>query len=165
MSGPLIDLKNAKRIWVGATEAQKLWVGQTGWIKPAAPPSAPPSRLYLDAAPVSNSDFILSDALPQSITIRSAAGSRRHVTWLVNIVPGCQIEFSYRGSGSIWARTTNDDAGAEIIHAFFNDRPVGSDPVFVSQTVSTTASRFSILCGSSAPAGEFFIESFRIYVP
>ncbi|WP_050525496.1 hypothetical protein [Pseudorhodobacter aquimaris] len=36
MSGPLINLRDARRIWVGQSEAQRFWVGSgSGWSKPA----------------------------------------------------------------------------------------------------------------------------------
>lgn len=34
MSGPLINLKDAKRLWVGQTEVKKLWVSGAEWVKP-----------------------------------------------------------------------------------------------------------------------------------
>lgn len=39
MSGPLLDLKNANRIWVGQSEAKELWVGGAHWVRPVIGPS------------------------------------------------------------------------------------------------------------------------------
>ncbi|QCO56930.1 hypothetical protein EOK75_14105 (plasmid) [Pseudorhodobacter turbinis] len=157
MSGPLINMRDARRIWVGPSEAQRLWVGAgASWSKPDAAGYSP-KDLFLSADDGFWYDFTDGAAVFQDAARSSLAANGQEIYGIQDKSDNGHHGAVTGGPAPKWYASGYADFLGNNAQQFVSGFVNGPTSTMIV-AYRSTASVSGVLCGSSAANPRWYVQ-------